>query len=358
MIQRSPKRLARLLVALALIVTLGLAAVWPPTGGIAFEGGFKSAAIMMYHRFGEGDHPATNIRLDQFDAHLKELERPIYTVLGLPEIAAKLAAGESLAERTVGLSADDAYRSVLTEAWPRLKARGLPFTLFVATDAVERGLGGYLTWAEIKQLADEGVTIGSQTHRHPHLPALNAEAIRAELETANTLFERHLGFRPTLLAYPYGESSRLVQEIAREMGFEAAFGQHSGAAAKAEGALGLFDLPRFPLNEAYGDMDRFRLAANAVALPITEVTPADPQVGEQNPPSIGFTLTHSLDLLEHLACYSSHAGRAAIERLGATRFEIRVEKPFPPGRTRVNCTLPRVDGRWHWFGRQYYRAPG
>ena len=47
---------------------------------------------------------------------------------------------------------------------------------------------------------------------------------------------------------------------------------------------------------------------------------------------------------------------ARAERLGP-RIEVRVETPFPPGRTRINCTMPGAGGRWHWFGRQFYVAP-
>ncbi len=43
----------------------------------------------------------------------------------------------------------------------------------------------------------------------------------------------------------------------------------------------------------------------------------------------------------------------AIERLGARRFEVRLAEPFPPGRARVNCTLPGPAGRWRWFGMQF-----
>ena len=35
------------------------------------------AVILMYHRFGEDQLPSTNIRLDQFDAHLKKLSNQV-----------------------------------------------------------------------------------------------------------------------------------------------------------------------------------------------------------------------------------------------------------------------------------------
>ncbi|MDH5410757.1 MAG: polysaccharide deacetylase family protein, partial [Alphaproteobacteria bacterium] len=101
-----------------------------------------SAVFLMYHRFGEDIYPATNVRIEQFEAHITELTKGPYTVLPASEIVAALQSGKELPDRTVGITIDDAYLSVYTEAWPRLKAAGLPFTLFVATDAVDKGYGG------------------------------------------------------------------------------------------------------------------------------------------------------------------------------------------------------------------------
>ncbi|MCG8512414.1 MAG: chitin deacetylase, partial [Rhodospirillales bacterium] len=88
-------------------------------------------------------------------------------------------------------------------------------------------------------------------------------------------------------------------------------------------------------------------------LPVSEVTPADPLVGGQNPPAIGFTVDESVDGLNRLTCFIS-PDKARMERLGERRFEVRVDTPFAKGRTRLNCTLPASDGRWRWYGRQFY----
>ncbi len=311
-----------------------------------------SAVIVMYHRFGEAAHPSTNVTIAQFEAHIEELKRDAYSVLPVPRIIDALRHGRPLPERAVGLTIDDAFLTVYTEAWPRLRAAGFPFTLFVATDPVDRKRPGYMTWQQIGELASAGVTIGSQTASHLHMADADAARNRREVADANARFEAELGKRPDLFAYPYGEASLAVQAVIRANGFVAAFGQHSGVFGAGQDLL---YLPRFAMNEKYGDAARFKLAVNALSLPITELTPADPMVGAVNPPPVGFTLGESLAGLNRLACFTSHEGRAKIERLGERRFEVRVNSPFPKGRTRLNCTLPSAQaGRWHWFGRQYY----
>ena len=234
----------------------------------------------------------------------------------------------------------------------RLKAAGFPFTLFIATDPIDQGTFGYMNWDQIREMSRAGVTIGSQTASHLHMPKADPARNREELERSNKRFEEELGRRPLLFAYPYGESSTAVQAVVREAGFTAAFGQHSGALG---GGGNPFDLPRFAMNENYAGLARFRLAVNALPLPVTDITPADPLIGAVNPPAMGFTVDAAIKNLDQLACFSSNAGKAKLERLGERRVEIRVDQAFPKGRTRINCTLPAGGGRWHWFGRQFYR---
>ena len=312
----------------------------------------SNAVVIMYHRFGETKYPSTNVTLEQFEAHLDELKSGKYTVMPLAEILAAVDEGKPLPDRTVGLSIDDAFFSLYAEGWPRLKAAGFPFTLFIATDPIDQGTFGYMNWDQIREMSRAGVTIGSQTASHLHMPKADPARNREELERSNKRFEEELGRRPLLFAYPYGESSTAVQTVVRETGFKAAFGPHSGALG---GGGNLFALPRFAMNENYAGLARFRLAVNALPLPVTDITPADPLIGAVNPPAMGFTVDAAIKNLDQLACFSSNAGKAKLERLGERRVEIRVDQAFPKGRTRINCTLPAGGGRWHWFGRQFYR---
>ena len=310
----------------------------------------NGASVVMYHRFGDGRYPSTNIKLEQFEQHIAELTRPKYNVLPLPDVVAALRQERPLPPYTVAITIDDAYRSVWEEAVPRLREAGLPFTLFVATDPV--GGREYMTWDQLREMAQMDLaTIGSQTATHPHLPLLSPEHIREELERSQDRFKAELGRAPDLIAYPYGEYATTVQKIARETGFVAGFGQQSGAIARTSERYGL---PRFALNEAYGGMDRFRTAVNALPLPVHDVVPDDNLLGpDDNPPMYGFTVDDSVSSLAGLTCYAGGRGEVAVQRLGGQRVEVRFDKPFPKGRMRINCTLMGPDNRWRWFGNQF-----
>jgi poly-beta-1,6-N-acetyl-D-glucosamine N-deacetylase len=313
-------------------------------------GSAKAAVVIMYHRFGESAYPSTNIQLDQFEAHIRALRDGSYNVVPLDTIVAAFVRGEALPDRTVGISIDDAYLSAYREAAPRLLAAGLPWTLFVATEPVERSQSGYMTWEQIRELERSGVTIGSQTESHPHMADNATDENAIELQRSKEQFTAQLGKPPTLFAYPYGEASLAVMKTVSDAKFLAAFGQHSGAIGMSAER---FYLPRFAMNEAFGDISRFRIAINALPIEVSGVTPPDPLLTE-NPPPMGFTLQEPLPNIEQLACYTAHDGRAAIEELGGVRVEIRLTTPFPRGWGRINCTVPAAGGRWFWYGRQFY----
>ena len=349
-----PRALAVLIVS---GIALGQALFAPVFSAHGRAAAADSAVMIMYHRFGEEKYPSTNITLAQIEDHIGELTSGRYTVLPVRKIVEDLAAGRALPERTVGISIDDGFVSVFAEAWPRFKKAGLPFTLFTATDYHHQPIRGYMSWEQIRELAkDPLVDFGNHSASHFHMADASGLTARAEIERAMRVWEEKIGRRPVLFAYPFGEASRETIEAVREAGFIAAFGQHSGAIGPemVRNPIERFYLPRFAFNEQWGEAKRFRQAVNTVPLPVADLTPVDPLVTKPNPPAFGFTLARPVKGIERIVCHASHEGTGRIERLGDARIEVRFASPFPKGRTRINCTLPAGEGRWHWFGRQFY----
>lgn len=318
--------------------------------------GDQSAVVLVYHRFGEDEYPSTNIRIEQFEAQLEYLKSGGFTFLSLPEITKRLAANEPLPERTVAITVDDAYASVLSEGWPRLKAAGIPLTLFVSTGALDENRSGYLSWDQIRDLQADGVVIGHHGKDHLHMPHEGLDTAKTDLLAASARFEAELGSVPEFFAWPYGEHTPELTAMVQSMDFTAGFAQISGPAGFTSHPM---ELPRFPVNEYYGGMDRFKLIVSTKALPLADITPKNPRLSEDsNPPLHGFTVTDQDINLGSMACYPSHMSEpAVIERLPDNRFEIRFDEPFPFGRSRINCTARDSDGRWFWYGRLFI-VPG
>ena len=300
------------------------------------------ATVLMYHRFDEHKYPSTNIRIEQFEAHLYELANGNYNVWPLDKIVNHIQNGKALPDRTIAITIDDAYLSVFIEARPRLKALNFPYTVFVATQPIDRGHKGYMNWDQIRTLQDEGVLIGSQTKSHPHMHLISVADAEKELASSNKRFLTEIGQIPKLFAYPYGEYNLAIINVVKQAGFVAAFGQNSGI---IHGYNGYYELPRFAMNEQYGTLERLSLAINGLPLKVNQIVPEDVVLNNKiNPPNYGFTLAPEIANDRQLRCFNSLYGKLNVTIIGP-RAEVRLPGPFAQGRARINCTMPGADGR-------------
>ena len=306
----------------------------------------NSIAVFVYHRFGENNYPSTNIRMPQFKKHLDELIKNNYNVVSTETIIDALQNNKNLPEKTVAITIDDAFFSIYKKAWPILKEKKLPFTIFVSTGPVNSNSKNYMNWEQLKEMNNRGVTIGHHTKNHFHLVGKKKETIISEIEEASDDFLKNLGYVPDIFAYPYGEYSSEIKEITKNY-FKAAFGQQSGGIYNG---IDIFELPRFSMNEQYGDLKRFKFAANSYGLKIKNVLPENKVITDINPPLLGFTLLDDLEGL--IRCYPSHNIKADLTKLGNKRIEIRFDRAFPKGRTRINCTI-NDNNKWRWSGFQF-----
>jgi peptidoglycan/xylan/chitin deacetylase (PgdA/CDA1 family) len=144
------------------------------------------------------------------------------------------------ATRTVALTFDDAYRSILDVAVPVLRRRGLPGTIFTPTAFVTEGrlatwgdlhevVGGpneheleLLTWDELAALADEGWEIGAHTRTHADLPLADDATLAAELVDSRRECEDRIGKPCWSMAYPYGSLDARVVRAVEAAGYRAA----------------------------------------------------------------------------------------------------------------------------------------
>ncbi len=307
------------------------------------------ASVIMYHRFGDSRYPSTNIKKEQFLKHINELLKPKYNVIDIDQALQAINNIKLIKDKSIVITIDDAYSSVYDYAWPIFKKYNLPFTLFVSTDVIDNKTPGYMSWEEIRNLRDHGVTIGSQTKSHPHMYKISKQEIIDELKISNKRFIDEIGSTPKIFAYPYGEYNLEVIDQVKLNGFIAAFGQHSGVAHKS---LGLYELPRFAMNEKYGGMERFLLAVNALPMPISDLSPKEPVISK-NPPSYGFTLSDLIEPKNAIRCFANNGLETKTKRLGKNRIEVRLSGPFIKGRGRINCTMAGKNNRWRWLGRQF-----
>ena len=311
----------------------------------------NSAVVFMYHKFNVAKYPSTNITSNQFISHLNEFDSEKYNIRSLNYIVDTIINDGNLPQNTIGISVDDADRSFLEYAWPKFKKREIPVTLFVNTSIISSKNKNYLSWNEIRFLMNDGVNIGAHSHNHGHLPEMSIDQIQKELETSNKIFLKELGKVPSLFAFPYGEADNRIINLLKDYKYKVAFGQHSGVINETSN---LYYLPRFSLNEKYGNIDRVKFAANTKGLGVYDFIPDDPHIFN-NPPFIGFSLLDEL-LARNIDCFVfDRKGKVESDIFKFNeRIEIRLKRQLTEGRSRLNCTAKDIEGNWRWFGHQFY----
>lgn len=317
----------------------------------------NQAVILMYHHFGVSKYPSTNIQLDQFEAHLEYLAQNNFQVWPLAKVVQFIKNNQAFPGRVVAITVDDAYFSVYTEAFPRLRKKNWPFTVFVATDGVDKHFKSYMSWDQMREMQKHNVTFANHSASHDYLVRLHKDEsieqwklrVSKDIQRAQSRLKSELGNAPLLFAYPYGEYNSELAKIIANMNYTA-FGQQSGPAGIGGDLL---VLPRFPMAEKFAVLPDFIQKVNSLAFPISNQAPWEPTLTyKNNPPLLKISLGESNARLDQLNCYVSGQGRTKItwtDRETRT-FSIQANSPLPAGRSRYNCTAPsNQNGRFYWY---------
>lgn len=191
----------------------------------------RGLTIIGWHRVDGRRSDGLSTGVDDYCRHLDVLEEWGAVVLPLEEAVERLRAG-TLPRRAVVLTFDDGYASVVETAWPRLRERGWPATLFVVTDSLVRELqfawdgheSGHerlrlATADELVAAAEEGLDLGSHTVTHAWLPRLGRAELDRELVESRVAMEGLLGREVTSIAYPTGGWRRATLDRAAAAGY-------------------------------------------------------------------------------------------------------------------------------------------
>lgn len=123
------------------------------------------------------------------------------------------------AHRLVVITFDDGYRDTHQAAFPALKERGMPFTLYLSTSHMAgEGRRGEesLTWDQVEEMMSSGLlTLGSHTHTHLDLRTADSGRVEEELARADGLITSMLGVVPRHFAYPWGYWSEVADRHVR-----------------------------------------------------------------------------------------------------------------------------------------------
>jgi peptidoglycan/xylan/chitin deacetylase (PgdA/CDA1 family) len=202
----------------------------PDEGGMAAD---PHLMVLCYHAVSRDWDCVLTVHPDQLEHQISAVLRRGYRPKTLA--GAMSAPGP---ERTLVVTFDDAYRSVLTEGLPVLSRLGVPGTVFAPTDVVASE--GLMTdsipipaewvgsdeemrcmgWEELRGLADAGWEVGSHTCSHPNLTQIERDAVAAELSRSRQACEEGMRLPCRSIAYPFGACNRQVVEETASAGYE------------------------------------------------------------------------------------------------------------------------------------------
>ena len=231
-------------------------------GGLSPER-YQTVPVLVYHQFAEKSTNKMTVSREAFEAQMRLLREKGYRVIPLAQLLAFAELRAQIPEKSVVITIDDGWRSTYDIAFPILRRFGYPATLFVYTKLVTGG-AKTLSWEQLREMADQGLDVQCHTVSHRNLalpqegesPEQYLAAVQREIDDATRLIEQKTGRRPTVLAYPYGDTNGLAIELLRRRGYRAAF-------TVVREANPFFAPPfRFSRSMVYGDHDLARFEKN------------------------------------------------------------------------------------------------
>jgi peptidoglycan/xylan/chitin deacetylase (PgdA/CDA1 family) len=186
------------------------------TDGVAEK---SRVAILAYHKIGQPSAAAWDtwfyISEEIFERQLRCIAESGWEVIDTARFRQGLDDPGSLPDRSVLLTFDDGYQSILRCALPHLNAFGFPAVIFVPTGLVgdvsrfdaktREPMEPICSWDELRELQRGGVSVESHGVSHCRFSDLDRSGLTFELESSRRAIIKELGANSALFAFPYGD---------------------------------------------------------------------------------------------------------------------------------------------------------
>lgn len=196
--------------------------------------------ILLYH---------STPSLDVFREHMEYI-RKRYTIIALDDIAAN-----RIPKRSIAITFDDGFEDNYVNAYPVLKERGIPGTIFVTISCI--GTENMVSWNQIKEMSADNIDIGGHTMSHPILSCLENPDAEKEIVDSKKTLEHELGKEISHFAYPKGKIEDFTAntiDLVHKAGFKTSCSTIRGLNKKIRN---VFALKRTPI-EPDDDIRKFR----------------------------------------------------------------------------------------------------
>ena len=184
-------------------------------------GSRKGLRILMYHSISDGvvDDPKNIFTVDPklFANHMELLHKDkgieiVDLSQGLKEFDKN--------KLKVAVTFDDGFADTLYNVCPIMSSYKIPFSVFVVSDFVRKGIKNYLNQSELLELSNmKGVTIGSHGLTHTPFTLLSSNDLKNELDSSRKYLEDCIGEEVRSISYPHGKVNNKVINSVKNAGF-------------------------------------------------------------------------------------------------------------------------------------------
>lgn len=173
----------------------------------------KMPIVFVYHAINDIKKKGC-ISLELIKEHLDTIKEEKWQTLNLKQLQEYFTNKKRNKVPAIVLTFDDGYIEIYDKIFPLCKKMGLAYTVFVTTNYIGKDnswnvrsqfKGWHLQASQIKEMADQGIDIGSHGMSHNNLLKLTEAEIDDELRISKNTLEKITGKQITAFSYPYGD---------------------------------------------------------------------------------------------------------------------------------------------------------
>jgi peptidoglycan/xylan/chitin deacetylase (PgdA/CDA1 family) len=179
----------------------------------------------MYHYVSELPPDAGSLRRgltvspELFEAQLAYLKEAGYETVTLKDLYDALSVGRPLPEKPVVLTFDDGYKDAYTHAWPALEEYGFVGEFFVLATPSHYEAAHYVTWNDLREMSDAGMSIQGHGRDHYDLRGRSYEFLVFQILGIKEAVEAHTDRPVTFFCYPSGKYDESVVSVVESAGY-------------------------------------------------------------------------------------------------------------------------------------------
>ena len=205
-----------------------------------------------------------------------------------------------------------------------------------------------MSWSMLKEVSNSNGLILNHSKSHESLVGMDIQKLKKEIEQNQIEIEKNIGKQPKIFSYPYGESSKTIEEVIKILNYEIAFSQHSAPIHLDQNK---YRLPRYALNDEFGSLKRFKMIIQTKPLEIFESS-FDDSIVNTDELDLSFLTKFPSKLIN---CFVNNSA-SMIKKDEGEKVTLYLSKLKNGVRYRINCTYIDQRGEIFWYGKMIKRV--